>query len=471
MHRRLTVILTLIVLALPWPWRMAAAQSVDFGQYHALVIGNNAYRSLTPLNTAIADARAVAALLRERYGHRVRLLTDATRAQMVTAINELRAELGEEDNLLIYYAGHGLLDRQSGEGFWLPVDAAEDNEANWFAISTLTRNLKAMAARHVIVVADSCYSGTLTRDAGAELATAAKRQAWLARAAAQRSRTALVSGGLEPVQDGGGGRHSVFAKAFLTALQDNRDVIEGQGLFARLRGPVVVEARQTPAYSDIRFTGHEGGDYLFVPTDIAALSTPSLAAPSANSDALAVELAYWDAVKDSGSEAALGSYLERWPAGNFAPLARLKLEALESAAATSKPSADPPRPSPPEQAASEPEQQVAAVAPSSGVARFDGRWRGATDYCLPYFSRGVTYEQTAAFELSVSGGKIEGDMNAIGPPEDRYGSISGTLDATAGMARTLPNSHGERVAVTIDESGNGLRLVLDHCSVRLARAE
>ena len=75
---------------------------------------------------------------------------------------------------------------------------------------------------------------------------------------------ALATLGLEPVMDSGGGGHSVFAKAFLAALQENDGVLEGQELFNRLRRPVVVNSDQTPDYSDIRRAGHDGGDFLFV---------------------------------------------------------------------------------------------------------------------------------------------------------------------------------------------------------------
>ena len=80
----------------------------------------------------------------------------------------------------------------------------------------------------------------------------------------KRSRTALVSGGLEPVMDSGGGGHSVFAKAFLDALDNNRTVMEGQALFDAIKRPVVLNSDQTPQYSDIRKAGHEGGEFMFV---------------------------------------------------------------------------------------------------------------------------------------------------------------------------------------------------------------
>jgi hypothetical protein len=80
----------------------------------------------------------------------------------------------------------------------------------------------------------------------------------------KKARTVLTSGGQEPVMDSGGGGHSVFARVFLTALEENDAVMDGQERFRRLRDSVVANAPQTPEYSDIRGAGHDGGDFLFV---------------------------------------------------------------------------------------------------------------------------------------------------------------------------------------------------------------
>ena len=113
-------------------------------------------------------------------------------------------------------------------------------------------------------VAESCYSGTLVRAASAQLATRQNKVAWVKRMLQKRARTVLVSGGLEPVLDGGGGEHSVFAKAFLSALRGNNDVMDGRALFDAIKRPVVFNADQTPQYSNIRYAGHEGGEFMFV---------------------------------------------------------------------------------------------------------------------------------------------------------------------------------------------------------------
>ncbi len=237
---------------------------LHFGPYSALVIGNNAYSHLPPLKTAVNDAQSVAQTLERDYGFNVELLVDATRGDILRAFARLRARLVFDDNLLVYYAGHGLLDEIGQQGYWLPVDAEDGIPTNWISTGDITVMLRAIQAKHVMVVADSCYSGTLVRAAAAAPRTATAKRAWIKRILKKRARIALVSGGLEPVADAGGGGHSVFANAFLAALADNDGVIEGQTLFDRIKRPVVLNADQTPQYSDIRKAGHEGGDFLFV---------------------------------------------------------------------------------------------------------------------------------------------------------------------------------------------------------------
>jgi TPR repeat protein len=243
----------------------APREAADLGTFHALIIGNDAYHALPRLRTAVKDANAVAELLQSRYGFRATTLTNATRDDVIQALDALRSKLTERDNLLIYYAGHGKLDRGSDRGFWLPIDAKEDSRANWLNNVTITDTLKAIQAKHVMVVADSCYSGTLTRDTrGVEVRV--KKSDYVSKTHRKKSRTVLASGGLEPVSDSGGSGHSVFAKAFMDALRDNEGVIDGLDVFAYVRKQVRLNADQVPNYANIRYAGHElGGDFLFVP--------------------------------------------------------------------------------------------------------------------------------------------------------------------------------------------------------------
>ena len=225
-------------------------------------IGNNAYQYLPPLKTARNDAEKVADILSKKYGFEVTLLLDADRSDILLALNSLRWNLSNRDNLLIYYAGHGWLDEEADEGYWLPVNARKDNTLAWISNSSITANLRALKVKHVLIVADSCYSGKLAR--GVHIIN--KTPGYLSRLSRKRARCVISSGGLEPVIDSGGdGLHSVFATAFLNALQENKDILDGAQLFNMLCCPVMLNSDQTPEYSDIRKAGHEGGAFLFVP--------------------------------------------------------------------------------------------------------------------------------------------------------------------------------------------------------------
>lgn len=234
---------------------------IQFGNYHALLIGNSKYKSIESLNTPISDVKAVAQTLSEKYGFKTQFLFDATRYEMLSKLNELRGTLNRQDNLLIYYAGHGWLDDSTNEGYWLPVDSEKDNSANWLSNSTITNILKSMEAKHVMIVSDSCYSGTLTRSIKVKL----RKPSYIQKMAQKRARTVLASGGLEPVLDSGGDKnHSIFATAFINALKENNaSYIETTHLFAKIRRAVVVNSDQTPEYSDVRKAGHNGGEFIF----------------------------------------------------------------------------------------------------------------------------------------------------------------------------------------------------------------
>lgn len=230
--------------------------------YHALVIGIDQYKKITKLKTAISDAQTVSSVLKGDYGFNVKTLLNPTRAEVISAISEYRKQLTAKDGLLIYYAGHGWLDKEADEGYWLPVDATEDNEANWISTSSnITASLRAMEARHVLVVADSCYSGKLTRG----LNIAPKSPSQISRLQEKKARKVIASGGLEPVADSNGKeKHSVFASAFLKALRENNQAMTSTDLFSTVRTSVMRNADQTPEFGVIHKAGDDGGDFVFV---------------------------------------------------------------------------------------------------------------------------------------------------------------------------------------------------------------
>lgn len=247
--------------------------NVNFGKYHALVIGNSRYQYLPILKTPNKDAREVADILKRKYGFNTRLLMDADRYAILSALNNLRKTLSKDDNLLIYYAGHGELDQVNMRGHWLPVDAESDSTANWISTVAITDILNAMAIRKVMIVSDSCYSGAMSLSSLARLEpgiSADQKQKWLEEMASGRSRTVLTSGGLEPVLDAGAGEHSVFAQSFIEALETNNTVMDGQSLYRKVtagfqRAASRIELEQTPQYGPIEYAGHSKGDFFLVP--------------------------------------------------------------------------------------------------------------------------------------------------------------------------------------------------------------
>ena len=252
---------------------------VDYGEYYALVIGNSRYEHMHSLETPVNDAKAVADLLQGKYGFKVTVLTDANRYQILTALNELRSKITEKDNFLLYYAGHGDLDRVNQRAQWLPVDAEPGNTANWIATDAVTDLLNQMSARHIFVVADSCYSGVMTRNSLADLKPGISEEVkmkWIRKMLSSKSRTILTSGSNEPVLDVGSNGHSIFAKAFLDALNANNQIYMGQDLYKSVLPAVQTaadryRAKQSPLYAPIRHTDHETSDFFFVPRSVVAM--------------------------------------------------------------------------------------------------------------------------------------------------------------------------------------------------------
>ena len=133
---------------------------------------------------------------------------------------------------------------------------------------------------------------------------------------------------LEPVNDGGGEDHSVFTRAFLTALRDSTEVLDGQQLFTSVRRPVIVNADQTPEYSDIRLAGHDGGDFLFVPVSLRAAAVVADAPADMDSGGVSVDIQVWREIKDSTDAADFETFIETFPSSPMVGFARNKLKAL-----------------------------------------------------------------------------------------------------------------------------------------------
>lgn len=233
------------------------------GRRLALLIGNTHYRAPIPaLVTPQHDVERIAAMLQSRLQFEVRILRDATKADMVRAVARLAREVTAADGVFVYYAGHGYLLDDTGMGYWIPVDGSVHTAVQWLSNADIAKLLRAIPARQILLVSDSCFSGTLAREHSTALHFTGETQPFLSR----RSVLALSSGDEEPVSDEGKQGHSVFAWHFLRLLDQLGRTTVGHDLYLRVRSAVVADYPQTPQYGTVPAAGHEpGGEFLFEP--------------------------------------------------------------------------------------------------------------------------------------------------------------------------------------------------------------
>jgi len=233
---------------------------IQLGDFYAVVIGNTDYKYLADIHSAATDAKSISDLLTDMYGYKTSLLIDATRSEILLALNKMRKLLSDKDNLLIYYSGHGKIDNSTKEGYWVPVDAKPDSDIKWISNASITSKLKAIDAKHILVVADSCYTGKLTRG----LKIQQKTWNYYSRVSEKRGRSVITSGNLSPSDSDSAGKvTSPFASAFINILAKNESIIDSTELYREMKKNLINSASRIPEYADIRKAGHDGGEFLF----------------------------------------------------------------------------------------------------------------------------------------------------------------------------------------------------------------
>ncbi|MEN8254776.1 MAG: caspase family protein [Verrucomicrobiota bacterium] len=253
------------------PVQNPATPAVPILNYHALVIGVDDYAGTgwPQLGTARADAEAMGNILQSRYGFNVTGLTgsQATRGNILRALDQLM-HLTANDALLIYFAGHGFYDKQMDEGYWIPHGAqrfrmGQPAKEDWLWNSSISRVLNALPAKHVLLMADTCYAGSLFRGEEEVL----KSNPWYHRAMEVPSRYLITSGNLEPVLDSGI-RHSVFAQEILNYLQyGDRDLFSASDIAVSIRAKVSELTGQLVRMGPLVSPAHAGGEFVFVRSD------------------------------------------------------------------------------------------------------------------------------------------------------------------------------------------------------------
>jgi len=230
-------------------------------KYYALLIGVNDYTSdeITDLDNPIKDAEHLYNVLSTKYtfdNDNICLLKNPTQSEIIIKLDEFSRELTSDDNLLIFFAGHGYWDKQGNVGYWFPADATRVSTVNWFRNSTLRDFIGSIQTKHTLLIADACFSGAIfkTRAAFEEAPQGIEKLYELP------SRKAMTSGNLGEVPD-----ESVFIKYLIKRLEDNEeDFLTSELLFSSFKTAVMNNSPTVPMFGVIQNVGDEGGDFVFI---------------------------------------------------------------------------------------------------------------------------------------------------------------------------------------------------------------
>jgi hypothetical protein len=231
------------------------------GKNYALIIGNNNYQdqNIVTLNEPINDATKLFNVLTTKYtfdNQNVTFLKNATYEQMIQAFDDLSDKITQEDNIVVFYAGHGWWDEKRNLGYWLPTDAKKNNTAYWIANSRISDYMRSIKSKHTLLIADACFSGSIfkTRSAFGDAQPAINKLYDIP------SRKAMTSGNLKEVPD-----KSVFMQYLVQRLSNNTEkYVPSDLLFSSFRQAVLNNSPTEPQYGTIQNADDQGGEFIFV---------------------------------------------------------------------------------------------------------------------------------------------------------------------------------------------------------------
>jgi len=238
----------------------------DYGTYYALIIGVQDYEDpyFNDLGQPVSDAQKLLETLTSYYDFKienVKFLENPDRSKITSALEYYFETITDKDNLLVFYAGHGYWDKNFKQGYWLPADAQEDNRGTWLSNSTIRDYMRAIPSKHSLLITDACFAGGIfkSRDAFPDASKAINQMYKLP------SRKAMTSGAMNVVPD-----KSVFIEYLIKRLIQNKEkYLSSEQLFASFKLAVVNNSPlgQVPQFGEIRETGDEGGDFIFIKKD------------------------------------------------------------------------------------------------------------------------------------------------------------------------------------------------------------
>ncbi len=233
------------------------------GKYYALIIGVEDYQdaAINDLDNPIKDAQSLYTALITYYTFEtanIKFLKNPTVLDITNALDYYYENCTDKDNLLIFYAGHGYWDENFKQGYWLAADSYKTTRGTWLSNSTIRDYMKAIPVKHNLLITDACFGGGIfkSRDAFANADIATNQLYELP------SRKAMTSGALSEVPD-----KSVFIEYLVKRLTENKDTyLSSEQLFAKFKIAVINNSSngQVPQYGEVKETGDEGGDFIFI---------------------------------------------------------------------------------------------------------------------------------------------------------------------------------------------------------------
>lgn len=251
-----------------------SSNAISEAKYYAILIGIDNYsNSWSSLKNPVNDCRTLSKILKEKYNFQeidTLYNSQASRVNIIQILEQASKKTSQNPNLnvLIYYAGHGELKKEINKGFWIPQDAKTNSSSGYISNTDIRDYLKSISihSKHTLLIADSCFSGDLTRNNSNTNETKNFNDKYFNITYERKSVQVLTSGGIEPVSDIGSVLgHSVFAGYLIKALKNNNNLfVDVSQIFDEIKVPIANNSDQSPILKPIQEANDEGGQFIFV---------------------------------------------------------------------------------------------------------------------------------------------------------------------------------------------------------------
>lgn len=234
------------------------------GKDVVLLLAVNDYKYWPKLKNPVSDANAFKEILISHYGfdelNIISLFNEKFNSKSVDSLFRLLIRtLNPNDRLLVYYAGHGMYDSMISEGYWIPFNGEANATETYLTNSTISKYIKSLKTKHVLFIADACFSGGYLTSEGRGAET------YFDRLDHQKSRWVFASGGMEEVADDYKGKgHSPFSWYLMEYLkQPINPEFSVSELSVFVSKSVANNTRQKPIARPVQDAGDEGGEFIF----------------------------------------------------------------------------------------------------------------------------------------------------------------------------------------------------------------